>query len=202
MDSLDHTTYEEWLDLEVAGELGGAERARLETHLAECPRCRHERRVLGRLDFLLSEGRLPVREGFRDQVMASLPPAGWEGRSARAWRLPAAVLALLLVVAAVLVALSPTAGAPHAPFLSAVGAAMDLVASAAVAGAGLLGASWKGVGLVMGAALSGSRGALAALALLVLCLDLLLVTLVRRRRPQRAALGGARSPGRPDGPGR
>jgi hypothetical protein len=50
------------------------------------------------------------------------------------------------------------------------------------AGAGLLAASWKGAGLVFAETLS-SPMSLGVFAFLVICLNLLLISLVRRRRP-------------------
>jgi hypothetical protein len=62
---------------------------------------------------------------------------------------------------------------------------LAVAASAALAGAGLLGASWTGLGLVLDKVIS-SPVSLGAFGLLVLCLNLLLVSLIRRRRPAEA----------------
>jgi hypothetical protein len=55
-----------------------------------------------------------------------------------------------------------------------------------LAGAGLLGASWKGLGLVVDHVIS-SPASLGAFGFLVLCLNLLLISLIRRRRPAAVA---------------
>jgi hypothetical protein len=65
-----------------------------------------------------------------------------------------------------------------------------MVRAAALAGAGLLGASWKGVGLIVENIIS-SPVSLGAFGFLVLCLNLLLISLVRRRRPSAAAATAA-----------
>ena len=70
---------------------------------------------------------------------------------------------------------------PGAPFLAALGAVADLMVAAALAGAGLLGASWSGVGLALGEIFAGSKGTLAAFAGLVVGLNLVLFLLLRRR---------------------
>ena len=57
-----------------------------------------------------------------------------------------------------------------------------LAAAGALAGAGLLAASWKGVGLVTLEAVGTTPGGLVAFVVLVICLNLLLLSLLRRRR--------------------
>jgi hypothetical protein len=138
------------------------------------------------LDALLEAGRVPVREGFHARVMASLPSAGWEAarrpaRSAAFWRWPVAVLAALVALTRALVGMSSTQLAPGGSFLGALAALADLFASSALAGAGLLGASWQGIGLVTSEILGEIPGGLVAFAVLVVCLNLLLLSLVRRR---------------------
>lgn len=148
------------------------------------------------LDELLATVRVPVREGFQARVMASLPAAGWElahrpVRSAAGWRWPVAALSALLAAAAVLVAWSSPA--PGGSFSGALAALGDLFTTSALAGAGLLGASWQGIGLVTSEALGRIPGGLVAFTLLVVCLNLLLFTLVRRRSA--AVSSGAGSSG-------
>jgi hypothetical protein len=74
--------------------------------------------------------------------------------------------------------------------------------ASAVAGAGLIAASWKGLGMAFAAALS-SPVSIGVFGVFVLCLNLLLVSLLRRRRAvSSGALGAMRSggerPNRPD----
>jgi hypothetical protein len=133
------------------------------------------------LDTLLAAAALPVRAGFRADVMRSLPAAGWEARSPRAWALPVAVLVLLALTTALVVGM-PTAGTEGGGVTSgAAGAILDMIATGALAATGMLWASWRGMGLALDALLS--PGAAFALLVLVVSLDALLLSfLVRRRR--------------------
>lgn len=190
----EHTEYAEWLDLQVEGELPPAEARRLEEHLAGCADCRAERQRLVHLRRALDEVRIPVRDGFRAQVMASLPEPAWAtaaGPTAASTAEPAAAgsrrafgLAALLLVAlgaatAFLFALGGggLAGLPGAGVATALG---EMAVATLVTGAGLLGASWAGVGLALGEMFSSAPGVLVAFALLLLFLGGLLVTLLRR----------------------
>lgn len=156
------------------------------------------------LDELLAAGRVPVREGFQARVMDSLPPAGWEAarspvRSPAVWRWPVAALAALLAAVAVLVGLSSPQVAPGGSFAGALAALGDLFATSALAGAGLLGASWQGIGLITSEALGNIPGGLLAFTVLVVCLNLLLFALVRRRSAE--ATAGVTSQGKTSGGG-
>ena len=185
MNRPDHSTFQEWLNLDADGTLEPAERARLEEHLAGCEECRREREELLAFERLLQRSTVPVRPDFANAVMAALPPAGWEARSPRTWRFPLAVAALMMLVAGLLVA-----GSSVAPSgLAAVSAVGGMFRAAVLAGAGLLGASWKGIGIVVEDVIS-SPVSLGAFGFLVLCLNLLLVSLVRRRRPASATAQG------------
>jgi len=186
MNRPDHSTFREWLNLDADGRLAPEERARLDEHLAGCDECRREREELVAFHRLFERSALPVRSGFADSVMAALPHAGWEGRSPRTWQFPLAVAAMLMLVAGFLVAGS--ASAPSG--LAALDAMGGMVRAAALAGAGLLGASWKGIGLIVGDVIS-SPVSLGAFGFLVLCLNLLLVSLVRRKRPSSATAAAA-----------
>ena len=183
MNQPDHSTYREWLNLEADGRLSSAEQHRLDEHLAGCAECRRERQDLLALDGLLQRSAIPVRSDFRTAVMSSLPAAGWEARAPRAWRFPAAVLVVLGCLAGALM-LAGSASAPTG--FSALLAVGGLFRAAALAGAGLLAASWKGIGLVVDEVIS-SPMSLGVFGFLVLCLNLLLFSLIRRRRPAGAA---------------
>jgi hypothetical protein len=179
----DHNTYREWLTLDADGMLGGAERTLLDNHLASCADCRREREKNLALDALLQRSALPVRADFRESVLSALPTAGWEARSPRAWRFTAAVIVLLGALAAALMA---AGSAPASSGLSTLAAVGGMLQAAVVAGAGLLGASWKGIGMVVDKVIA-SPLSLGAFGFLVLCLNLFLASLIRRKRPAGAA---------------
>lgn len=176
----DHSTYREWLNLDVDGELPAAQRAELDEHLATCPECRSEREEMLAFERLLASNRVAVRPDFRDQVLASLPAAGWESRAPRTWSFPAAVVVLLAGIAAAL--LGSARVSSSSSVLSTLSAVGGMLQATLQAGAGLLAASWKGAGMVFAETLS-SPMSLGVFAFLVICLNLLLISLVRRRRP-------------------
>jgi predicted anti-sigma-YlaC factor YlaD len=173
----DHSTYREWLNLDADGVLPREARGPLDEHLAACEECRAERDQLLALENLLHRTSVPVRPDFRAQVLSSLPSAGWESRSPRTWAFPAAVFALLAAVAAVTVG----GRSPHSSLLAALTAVAGMFRASAAAGAGLIAASWKGLGLAFSAALA-SPLSLGAFGVFVLCLNLVLFSLLRRRR--------------------
>lgn len=187
-----HEQLREWITLErEAGEmLSRDERRQLAEHLEGCPECRLEREEHVRLETLLSENAVPVRAGFRDDVMASLPAAGWEGRSLLAWRLPVAVM-IVLAVAAGWVVVAPGAGGGAAGALTGALAALgDMAATGVLAASGLLWASWRGFGLAIDAYLT--PGAAIALFVLVVSLDVFLLSILVRRgkaAPEEAGAG-------------
>jgi anti-sigma factor RsiW len=183
MNRPDHNTYREWLNLDVDGALGEEHRAQLTEHLATCAACRAEREKLLAFAGLLQKNRVAVRADFREQVLSSLPTAGWESRSPRTWAFPAAVFVLLAGIAASVMG----SRGPHSSLLSALAAVSGMFRASAVAGAGLLAASWKGLGMAFAAVLS-SPMSLGAFALVVVCLNLLLVSLLRKRRAAADAL--------------
>jgi anti-sigma factor RsiW len=187
----DHTTYRDWLHLDADGELPPARRAELDTHLTSCAECRAERRDLAALDGLLERNRLPVRSDFKDTVLASLPTTGWENRHPKTWSFPAAVFLLLAGIAAALFgsARLESAGAGASALL----AVADMLGSTMQAGAGLLAATWKGLGMAFEEVIA-SPMSLGILAVLVISLNLLLVSLLRRRRSAAGAVarGGRR----------
>jgi hypothetical protein len=190
MNRPDHSTFQEWLNLDADGRLAPEERARLEQHLAGCEECRLEREELAAFQSLFERSAVPVRSGFADSVMAALPHAGWEGRSPRTWQFPVAVAAMLMLVAGFLIA-----GSSASSGLAALDAMGGMVRAATLAGAGLLGASWKGIGLIVEDVIS-SPVSLGAFGFLVLCLNLLLISLVRRRKPAASASMAAAPLGR------
>ncbi|MEM1205979.1 MAG: hypothetical protein AAGN66_22300, partial [Acidobacteriota bacterium] len=127
---------------------------------------------------LLGSSRIPVREGFREGVMAALPAAAaWERPAARSWHL---ALAMLLACALGASLLLPGTLADDALFGTG-SAVADFFETTLLAGAGLLEASWRGVGMGLAELFAASKSSLLAMGLLVLCLDLLFVSMLRRR---------------------
>jgi anti-sigma factor RsiW len=191
MDAPDHTTLQEWLSLEADRCLPPDKARILDQHVAGCPACRKERESYAALAALLEGARLPVRPDFKAQVMAALPAAGWEGRQPRAWSVPAAICLLLGGLAVYLLGHGAAGLSTASSALLALG---GMVRAAVEAGAGLLNASWKGVGMVAQESLS-SRTGLAVFGVFVLCINLLLISLIRRKtlagRAGASARGGA-----------
>lgn len=180
MDSFEHDTYREWLDQSRTGELSAAEEARLSRHLSECASCREELEATARLDALLLSEQIEPRTDLVEMVMARLPEAGWQARHPRSWGPALVALTVIASAAAALVGSGAAEIRPRAPFLGALAALFELFKGALLAGAGLLRASWHGVGLAVGNVLSRSwlDGSLTVIG--VLSLDLLLVALYRR----------------------
>jgi predicted anti-sigma-YlaC factor YlaD len=173
----DHSTYREWLNLDVDGALPREHRALLDEHLASCAECRTEREGLLAFEGFLRDNRVAVQPDFRERVLSALPTAGWESRSPRTWAFPAAAFVLLAGIAVLV-----TGGrGSHSSLLSALAAVAGLFRASAVAGAGLISASWKGLGMAFGALLA-SPLSLGVFGVFVLCLNLILFSLLRRRR--------------------
>lgn len=182
----DHTLYREWLHAEIDGCLTGSQRAELERHLVACAACRTEREDLLAFAKLMQRNRIPVRDEFKQNVFAALPTVGWENRHPKTWGFPAAAAVLLAGIAAMLY------GSAHlgtGPGISVLLAMADMFGSTVQAGAGLLAATWKGLGMAFEEVIS-SPLSLGALSMLVICLQLLLFSLLRRRRS--AVRGGRR----------
>jgi len=89
-------------------------------------------------------------------------------------------------------ALLAAGSAPASSGLGTLAAVGGMLQAAALAGAGLLGASWKGIGIVVEDVIS-SPVSLGAFGFLVLSLNILLISLVRRRRPSAASASPAAS---------
>jgi hypothetical protein len=182
MSDNNHTTFLEWLYTEEDGSLLPGERRRLEAHLAGCESCRREREAVSKMDLLLESSRIPVEDAFTSQVMDRLPAAGWEARHPRTW--VAALLCLVLFggLGAALLGISAAQFEPAAPLLATLGSIGDMLKASLLAGAGLLTASWKGLGAAVGQVLQGSKLNLIVLIALVGIVDLLFLRLLTRRR--------------------
>jgi len=181
----DHTTYREWLYLEPDGELNAGERSGLRQHLAGCSSCRRERQELAILTEMLEQSRIPVGDELKQGVMTGLPAVGWETRSPRNW-LAALVVVLLLGVGSALLISGAGEEAMSAVPIAAATAVWELLSSSVLAGAGLLAASWKGLGIAFQDVLGQSVWNIVAFGALIVCLDLLLFRLLFRRRTAEA----------------
>ena len=159
--------------------LDPARRAALAEHLTGCAECQKESRDLRELHHLLSASVVQPREGFTGEVMRALVPAPWEARALVVWRWPFAMLLALGGIAAVLLGGAAASLEPSAGSFDAFVALARLLESAALAGAGLLGASWHGLGSGLGEWLVASKSHLALAGGLLLALNLLFLRLLR-----------------------
>ena len=176
-------TWREWVDLDLEGQLSAVEKAGLAS-LEQSPEVMAERRCLERLHSLLDAEKIAVFPGFKEQVMAALPVAPWEQRSAARslWALPAALV--LIFGAAAAMFLAGTLGDSQALGIAAT--VFDFLQTTTLAGAGLLFATWRGLGFGLSELFAGSQLSLALFGATVLGLDLLIVSYLRRRRPAAA----------------
>ena len=175
----DHITFRELLYLEPDGELNAGERSRLQQHLAVCSDCRRERQELAAFQQLVDRSAIQVGETFTRKVMQDLPPAGWETKSPRTWVMALAVVLLLAVSAALLIGTARDDVVSAVP-LAAVSAVWELLSSSALAGAGMMAASWKGLGLAFQEILGRSVWNMIAFGVIVISLDLLLLRYLLR----------------------
>lgn len=161
------------------GLLAPAEKAALAAHLAGCAECRQERESLRAVHLRLAASVVQPREGFTGEVMRALVPAPWEARAVVVWRWPFAMLLALGGIAAVLLGGAAAELEPSSGSFDAFLALARLLESAALAGAGLLGASWQGLGSGLAEWLGASKVNLAAAAGLLLGLNLIFLRLLR-----------------------
>jgi anti-sigma factor RsiW len=190
MNRPDHTLYSDLLNLEIDGCLTAEQQARLDEHLAGCEACRAERAELLALSGLLERSRLPVAGGFRERVMGALPPSGWESRYPRTWTFPVAVLCILAAAGVGLLGAGsarPPAAGRGGSFYGVLAALAGMLRASLVAGVGFTTASWRWFGMFV-EQLLGSSMNLAMFGVFVVCLNLLLFSLIRRRRAMRRAV--------------
>ncbi|RMH23170.1 MAG: hypothetical protein D6696_01420 [Acidobacteria bacterium] len=192
MKPIDDDALHRLLDLDADGALGPGEQAELAARLAARPALAAEGRAWAGLHVLLRESRIAVRPGFARQVMEQLPAAPWENRLA-GWHLP---VALVTGLAAAAILLLGSARTLEHGALGTVLAVADFFQAAFLAGAGLIGASWRGAGMALEELIATSELNLWALAAGVLLINALFALLLRRprARPAAAESDGRRRP--------
>ena len=183
MAMVDRTTLKELLQRHLDGVLSSQEQRLLDEGLRRAPDLAAEGRQLRSLATHMEAARIPVRGDFREQVMAALPPAAWEARAARSWRLPVAFLAALVGSLVGLARWMPESFQAQGPVAGTLAAVGDLLRASVVTGAGLLGATWKG--LQAGAVELFAASPMTALGLLVLALGLNLLFFLGLRSRKR-----------------
>ena len=191
-------TMNEWLFLEPDGELSHEQLTELDAWSAGSPEIAATRRQLERLDALLAGSKIDVRDGFQQQLIASLPPAGWHARHPRSWWVAALVLAVLGGSSALLMGLSAAQLEPASPFVAAMAAVGEMLTSSIAAGAGLIGASWHGIGLVFGEWLGQSMPNTVSFVVAVVGVSLLLSRRLRRRARPAVVSAGSGQPAERD----
>jgi hypothetical protein len=177
----DSATWKSWVDLDLEGELRDEDKARLEALAGTEPRVQAERRALQQLHEMIGENRIEVRPGFTERVMAALPRAVWETRASStglpAWALPLAAMLVLALGGAMLLG-----GAEEAGRFTGVGLALlDFLQVTFLAGSGMLFATWRGVGFGLEQLFADSGMNLLAMVGGVVCLNLLFLSMLRRR---------------------
>jgi len=163
---------------QLDGELTLEEESGLAEILAERPELTAERRAMAVLYDALDADRVVVDPGLEDRILAALPAVPpWAAPARSRWAF-AAVSALLLAVTASLFLLTGVGSA--SPMGGLIAALADFFVTTSLAGAGLLAASWRGLGMALGELLDGPGWIVFGAG--VLALDLLLLQLLRRRR--------------------
>ena len=130
------------------------------------------------LQVFFRESRVPVREGFKESVMEALPAPAWRKAPVR-FALPVAAMVFFSLGA---MALFSGAAAGEGHVFATGGAVLDLFTAALMAGAGLFTASWSGLGAAVGGLFTADAGSLVGFGVLVLFANLLFFSLLRRRR--------------------
>ncbi len=176
------TAWKQWLDQDLDGELEAAEASQLAKILEVDPEARAERRGLVALHQAMDEDRIAVRPGFSDQVMEALPQTWWERESSAGlprWALPMA----MMLVTALGAALTLGSAAEVGRFAGLGTTILDFMQATFLAGSGMLFATWRGFGFGLETLIAESGLNLLALAGAVLSLNVLFVSMLRRRRP-------------------
>lgn len=199
MDTIEQAGPSIWMDAEAEGLLGNEERARLDAYLATADpkEVAGEREIWNQLHTVLREDCTAVRPSFQSDVMEAIDPTLWEKTPAGAWKLPLAMMLSLALGAAWMLG----GVATDHPVMGTGSVMADFVQSTFLAGAGVTVAMWRGVGMGLEEMLAGSSFSWAAMLLLVVSINLLFVSLLRRRSSPaqaRASLSRASSTLSPD----
>lgn len=189
-----HADLLELVYLEIDGELSQRETRALNDHASSCLECRVIRREMLVFNSVLDEIKIDAHPDLARRVLENLPPAAWEMRRPASWRVAAIAFLGLFGAAYALTFQSEPLG-EALPWIGTLAAMAELFGSAALAGAGLLAASWSGVGLVLGEILSRSTMGLVAFGVFVLGIDCLFLRYLWRLSRREALV-----PGRPSHP--
>ncbi|MFQ5526906.1 MAG: zf-HC2 domain-containing protein [Thermoanaerobaculia bacterium] len=188
-DTRPHLDYQELLFLEPDGELTRPERRQLDEHVARCGECAATRREVASLGSMLENARIEPDPDLARRVLENLPPADWEMRRPANWRGAAAAF-IGLVIASYALTFQGQPMGEALSWIETLSAIAGLFGSAVLAGAGLLSASWAGVGLALGEVLSRSPVGFVVFGLFVLGVDALFLRYLWRlsRRASDASL--------------
>lgn len=176
----DSATWRRWVDLDLEGQLPEEDKAQLARIAEADDRVLAERRALESLHRMIDEDQIAVRSGFKERVMSSLPRAWWEPQRAKAglppFALPLAMMLILALGAALLLG-----GAEETSRFTGIGlAVIDFMQVTFLAGAGMLFATWRGIGIGLGELAAESTMNLVAMIGGVVFLNLLFFSLLRR----------------------
>ncbi len=189
----DSATWKMWVDLDLEGELPEEDKARLAEMAEIDARTDAERHDLESLHRMIDQDRIAVRPGFAARVMTALPRAWWEQHRSSAglpvWALPLAMTLILTLGAALLLGGSEEAGR-----FTGIGiAVIDFVQVTFLTGAGMLFATWRGVGIGLEQMIADSGMNLLAMVAAVVFLNLLFFSLLRRQPPATESAKSAKS---------
>jgi len=159
---MDHTESQLELETFARGEISARRREALDLHLRGCAECRADLERERRLANAFAAVKVAVTPGFAERVLANLPEPHWAARRTPAlpWLWPVAAL-LAFGLGALGFAAGGESLGPAGSILRTVG---DFLASTTLAGAGLMGATWKGVGIAVRGSLDQINGGLWILA--------------------------------------